>query len=160
MNKRGKIILSAIIISTIIFSILYLYFVVADSGNDNWVIESIISPDINLEKTGEAMPSTNNNQQSSTDDSTTSSGSKTTIIREKEIIRLIPGDKESEDKTQEDKETIKLGKPGITGEVTGTGLFSGSSLIFIIIILCITFVIFLIVTSKTILKVKSFSRKT
>ena len=125
------------------------------------VTESIANPDINLEKTGEAMPSTSNNQQSSSDDSTSSSDSSSsrTIIREKEIIKLIPQD-ETRDKDNEDKdkETIKLGKPGITGGVIGANLLSGGSLIFIIIILCATFVIFLIITSRTILKIKSFSK--
>lgn len=98
---------------------------------------------------------------SDSSDSSSSSGSSSsrTIIREREIIRLVPQD-EAEDKEEESEGTISLGKPGITGATIGT-LLSGSSLILIITMLCITFIIFLIVTSRTILKIKtSSSRKT
>ncbi len=90
---------------------------------------------------------------SGSDSSSTDSGSggsssrKTTIIREREIITFVPQD--SEDNTEE---IINLNKPGITGATIGSLLTSGN-LMFIIAMICITFIVFLVVTSKTILHI-------
>lgn len=60
---------------------------------------------------------------------------------------------EESDEEEIDNEIIYLNNPGITGGVIGTGLFSGS-FIFIITIFCITFIVFVVITSRTILKIK------
>jgi len=77
-----------------------------------------------------------------------SEGGTTTIIKEREIIKLIP-----EEKPKDDGEIISLNKP-ITGATIGASLLSRNNLMFIVTILCITFIIFLVVTSRTILKLK------
>jgi len=101
-------------------------------------------------------PNINQQQTNSQESSGSSSSSSTkTIIKEREIIRLIPKDKESEEGKAEDDGVIKLGdKTSITGATIGANLLSGSSLIIIITMLCVTFIIFLIVTSRTILRLK------
>ncbi|MBR9705026.1 LamG domain-containing protein [Candidatus Pacearchaeota archaeon] len=118
------------------------------------VTEALIDSNIDLEKTGEDMLNTGSEQSSSSDDSTSSSSSggssrKTIIIiNEREIITFVPQTSEDGDETEE---VINLNKPSITGATIGA-LLTSNSLIAIITILSITFIIFLVVTSRTIIK--------
>jgi hypothetical protein len=71
------------------------------------------------------------------------------MIREKEIITFV-----SQDETKDDtEEIIKLNKPSITGATIGT-LFTSGNLMFIIAMICVTFIVFLVITSRTILRIK------
>jgi len=130
MNKRGK----SVLLSSLILILLTLF-----------IAPAILSSESD----------SSSSQTSSNSDSSSSSSSTKTIIKEREIIRLIPKDKESEEGKAEDDGVIKLGdKTSITGATIGANLLSGSSLIIIITMLCVTFIIFLIVTSRTILRLK------
>jgi len=44
--------------------------------------------------------------------------------------------------------------PGITGGVIGASLLSGGQIVIITIVLAITFIVFIIVTSRTIIRIK------
>lgn len=120
--------------------------------------ESLSDSGISLEKTGESMPSSE--AGSPADSSGRGGGGTTTIIKEKEIIKVVSqGDEETEDKEQGAEETEvseeeNSGSSWITGGVIGTNLLSGGSIVIIVAILCGTFIIFMIVRNKTILKKK------
>ncbi len=118
--------------------------------------ESLIDSYIGLEKTGEVMPETSgsssSDSSSTNSESSSSSGSrKTIIIKEREIITFVPQNSEDKDETEE---LINLNKPGITGGAIGAYLLSGGQITFILVVLCGTFIIFIIVRNKTSIKLK------
>lgn len=119
--------------------------------------ESLNDFGISLEKTGEIIPIINSGGSSGIVGSGGGSGGgggTTIIIKEKEVIKLAPQeDGDKKEKSEEDKTKI-IGGTGITGGVIGASLLSGKQIVIIIAILAGVFVVFIIITSRTILKLK------
>jgi uncharacterized membrane protein YoaK (UPF0700 family) len=112
-----------------------------------WIISIICILAFMLFFIGVVVGTSSNEVLESSDSGSSSSSSKTTIIKEKEIITFV-----SQDETKEDsEEIINLNKPIITGATIGTLLTSGN-LMFIIAMICVTFIVFLVITSRTIIK--------
>ena len=123
--------------------------------------KSISDAGIVLEKTGEINPSVSDGGASGiTGSSSGSSGGGsggTTIIKEKETIKLVPSDNSDDNKEDSSKEATTSEdetSPGITGGVIGASLLSGGQIVIITIVLAITFIVFIIVTSRTIIRIK------
>ena len=120
--------------------------------SDFIMLETLSTYGASTTTTGESNPNTNqqsNSQESSSSSSESSSGdSSVTNVYNTYITEEI---KDEEDKQNKD-ELINLNKPGITGGIIGTGLFSNWMFIIILGIFMGLFVVFII--SKTIIKLK------
>jgi hypothetical protein len=109
--------------------------------------EVIESMGINLVKTGEVMPSSSTPAATSAASSTTSGGSSSVIY--------LNNPASNSGSSNDNEEADSSSKPGITGSAIKDGeLLSGSQLIAVTVILCITFVVFLVISSTTLIKIK------
>ena len=105
------------------------------------------SPGISLAKIGEAMPSSSSTSASSTQSTTSGGGSSVIYLNSKDS---------SDSDNSKDKEAADSNKPGITGAAIGKGgLLSGGEFVAVTVILCVTFVVFLVISSRTLIKIKA-----
>lgn len=142
MNKRGKILVGFSIIVLLVLTGLFFLsssFVMA---------ETLSTYGISVEKTGESMPKSESNTPSSSGGGGGGS-SVTNIYNIYNVTNAIKekGKNEEEDKEEDNIKTSSDGNVGITGGVIGIGgqLLSGSQIVFIVVVLCGTFIIFILV---------------
>jgi len=111
--------------------------------------ETIGNPGIGLEKTGETMPTTESSSPSSSGSSNSGSSGGTTIIKEKEVTKIVPEEK-TEDKESKGEETD--GSSGITGGVIGINQISKWQTVIILGFITALLIVFII--CQTIIRIK------